>query len=190
MAKTLITKPFRCAFPSLTEPKNFQGQGALKYSIIGLIPKSDKGFKKQIEDFIVEAVEKTNWTAAQKKAVISTATKNDGDFLIIKNGELKDLDKYPFFNGHFFINLKRGEKGGPVPCYYPDKTPVPASLVSSEIYSGCWVRANISAWCYEKPKMGVTLQLIEIQKVKDDESFRQTSFDAIEAEETESDDEV
>lgn len=188
MAKTIITLPFQAAFPKLDEAANFKGQGPLKYSVLGLIPKNATGkkFKAEIEDFIQKSIQATDWKVKIKEAAIKATLKNkESDFLIFKDGDKKNIEDYPFFENHYIINIKRNQTFGPVPCYMQDKSVIPESLLRAEIYGGCWIRASIGCYCYELPKPGASLNLIELQKVKEGEPFRKSAFDEIEVEETE-----
>jgi len=185
--KNFITKPVRIAFPNLTEPRNYQGQGKLMYSVNALVPKSDKGFKKLLEDYVQNEIASMDWKKTNKEIAIRQTLKNpDSDFLIFKDGDLKDLDKYPFFANHWVLNLKAyGEnKEGvilpPRPVYNQKNELIPPALVNTEIYGGCWVRFSLSCFCFEKPKQGATLRIHQIQKYKDDDTFVQSAFDAVE----------
>ncbi len=185
--KTLMLKPCRVAFPKLTEPDNFQGQGAKKYSIRALIPKGDKAQHKEIFDFMKDAVAKSDLTVEEKKKALKTCcTDKDHDFYVLKDGDAKP--DYLGHENHFYMNIKaRGEnkEGGLLPgppVYYP-KQPgekvqlIPPAMVGTEIYGGVWVIIIIRAFVLAKPKPGVFLQISELMKYKDDEPFRKSAFD-------------
>ena len=182
--KDLLTKPFRVTFASLTEATSYQNQGTAKYSIRALIDKNDKQFVDQLTNFVNEVVAESDLPKTTKDKILRQALKNpDSELLLLKDGDLKT--DYLGHEGHYFMNLKRHHKLGPVPCYYPSTDPIPMSMIESEIYSGCWVRVSISATIWEKPKPLISLTLLELQKVKDDAPFVRSNFDSIEVDESE-----
>jgi hypothetical protein len=199
--KTLMLKPCRIAFPKLSEPDNYKGQGKKKYSVRALFPKGDKETQKLIKDFAKKTVDASNLTADEKKKALSNCTVNkDHDFFYFKDGDEK-ANKYAGHAGHYYLNLKAtGEtKEGnilpPPPVYYPTQPGekpklIPAQLLQAEMYSGAWAIFIIRAWASALPKPGVFLQISEIMKFKDDEPFRKSGFENADYEipETEIDD--
>jgi len=186
--KTMITKEFRCVFPALDEPKGYEGKN-LKYSVTGIT--DDKALMDEIAEFVTANIGAMDWPKKGKDEALrrSLRDKND-DYFLFKEGNSMDLDKYPHFKNMRKFKLSKNPKFGPPGCYYPggDGKPneIPASLISSEIYGGAWVRAHISCYCFKAgSKYGATLQLLEVQKVRDDNSFKQTAFSVIESDEAE-----
>lgn len=179
--KSYMTDFYACAFPKLSTPQSFQNAGPAKYSVQILIPKSKKEVIKEITDWVLSQIASSALPKGKQDEAVKRALKNrDDDFFLFKDGDLKDIDKYPFYKGYYFINVKRPEKWGIPGCVYPDGSPIPEGLIDSEIYGGAIIRARIGCYAFEQPKPGATLQLLEIQKVKDGESHKPASeFDAV-----------
>jgi len=183
-SKTLVTKEFQCVFPALTEPKGYEGKNP-KYSVTGIT--DDKELMDEIAAFVTAAIEAMDWPQKAKAEALKRSLKNkDDDYFLFKSGDNMDLDKYPFFKGMKKFKVSKNPKFGPPAVYYPTggqkPDPIPADLVQSEIYGGAWVRAHISCYCFKAgSKYGATLQLIELQKVREGEPFKQTSFSVIES---------
>jgi hypothetical protein len=196
--------PYRCIFPSLATPKAFEGQteAQAKYAVKVLIPKKDKETVKAINAFLEAAVAKTAWPAGAKKQVIQVAKNQDmmNDNCVLKDGDAINErrvgeEKAPVdaYNGHYVLTLSRKGTFGAPGIYLAGKgadgkaAVCPPERTNAEIQSGFWVNAFFQSYCYSKPKQGITLSLIAVQKVKEDTVFGQINpFDAIDVEVEES----
>lgn len=197
--KSIIIGEYRCMYPTLSTPKAFTGQpeDKAKFKIVLLIPKSDKTGYKQLLDFITKSIDECgDWKAEVKKQVLATAKKTIGEEGANNNCILRDgdelnkqylaEDKKPVeaYAGHYVISVNRPAKWGAPLCVGKDAKEIPGSLVDSVIRPGYWVKAEISAYCYKKPKNGITLQLGGVQMWRKDEEFgRQNNFTAGEVDE-------
>ena len=196
-SKKLILGPYRCVFPTLGEPKSFAEGDAGKYSIKVLIPKTDKAGYKKALDFITESVNECGeWKAPVKAQVIKTAKDFDNglnDNCVLKDGDLineqrVNQDKSPVeaYKGHWVISAGRKASFGAPLVVGKDAQQIPAAMIDAMIQPGYHVNAQVSAYCYSKPKFGITLQLQAVQLVKEDEVFgRENPFEAVETEESE-----
>lgn len=127
-----------------------------------MIPKSDKKTIKKIKAAQNAAIE------AQKAAKFNgkvppnlKSTLRDGDVEM-------DLDKFPEFEGHMFMNISAGEN------YPPGVVDSRVNPITdrSEVYSGIWARVSMAAFCYNtQGNKGVSFGLNHVQKVRDDEPF-------------------
>ena len=196
-SKKVIVGPYRCVFPTLAEPKSFVEGDAGKYGIKILIPKSDKAGYKKVLDFITESVNECGeWKAPVKAQVIKTAKDFDGgtnDNAILKDGDLindqrVNQDKTPVeaYAGNWVISASRKASFGAPLVVGKDAAQIPAAMIDAIIQPGYHVNVQMSAYCYSKPKFGVTLQLQAVQLVKEDAVFgRENPFGAVESEESE-----
>jgi hypothetical protein len=83
----------------------------------------------------------------------------------IRDGKEKAGD-YPFYDGHLFVNTSSKNKPGVVDQRNKAVTD------PDDIYSGCWVRAEINCFAYDKKgNKGVAFGLNNLQKLGDDEHF-------------------
>lgn len=203
MAKSSkIVGPYRCAWPYLAEPTGYgdDPNQKKKYKISILIPKSDKPGVKAMQDFIKARIDENGaWKAEQKKAIYNRAMKTATDeginnFCLLRDGDKLNEDRvandkqpYDFFKDHYVVSLSRPEKFGmPLVCR-KDKTEIPGALIQNEVRPGYYVNVDISAYTYDKPKSGISLQFGGVQVWKKAEEFgRQNNFEAGEDDEEES----
>lgn len=149
----VTTPPFRLSFPHLKEPKsNFEGQKPA-YSIQMLFDKdADLSKMKAAAD----AAAKAKWGADYKKKVKFKHP-------TFKDGNEKNLDDY---KEKIVVEARTQQKPGVV-----DKDRVEI-LDLNEVYAGCWCRATLTVYAYEKMgNKGVSFGLQNVQKLKDGPAF-------------------
>ena len=200
MAKSSkIVGPFRCVWPYLSEPTGYgdDPNQKKKYKLTLLIPKSDKAAVKMMQDFIKARIDENGaWKADQKKAIFNRAMKTVTDeginnFCLLRDGDKLNEDRlandktpYEFFKDHYVISLSRPEKFGMPLVVGVDAKEIAPAPISNVIRSGYYVKAEISAYTYDKPKSGISLQFTGVQMWKKAEEFgKQNNFEAGEAEE-------
>lgn len=156
----VITPEFRLAFPAIIEPKEDQS-GRMLYSVVMLFPKSNKAELKALE-LLTQAAMAKKWPDASKRPQGLRSPFRDGDtYTNQKTGEL-----YDGFPGHWFIRASSQYKPGLV-----DASLQPI-LNPSEIYGGCYCRAQVNAYAYDKAgNRGVSFGLLHVQKLRDGEAF-------------------
>lgn len=153
---------FRAAYPHLFKPKMNDLNGKEEYSLVALFPKGCD--LTELKTLVVNAItekwgEKSKWPANLKSPF-----RDQGEREKIIDG-VKVLQE-GYEAGAIFINLKSNRRPGVVNQQVKD------ILDHTEIYSGCWCRAQVSAFAYDqKGNRGVAFNLIHVQKVKDDESI-------------------
>lgn len=173
----VITGECRLSYEHIFVPfSNKPGQDA-QYSCVLLIPKSDKATVKKIRDAEAAAAE-----LGKGKHFGGTIPKNlksiihDGD-------EEADLDRNPEMAGHWYMSIRSKTAPGVV-----DRQVQPI-LDSTEVYSGCYVRASINAFSYNNEGgKGVSFGLNHIQKLRDGDflggrSKAEDDFDALDEDE-------
>lgn len=172
-AKRVITPTFRVSFPAIFKPKAFEGQEP-KYSIVMLFSKKDdiSKLKDAARAAIVE-----KWGADKSKHPKNLRLPfRDGD-------DKQDLQGYA---GCIYVSASSKTQAGLVD---QRKQPI---LVESDFYAGCYARAEIIAFAYDKAgNKGVSFALQNVQKIKDGDAFsgRKKAEDVFDSVEDGSDDE-
>ena len=188
----IIIKNRQCAFPNLAEAKAFVEGTEGKFNIKMLIPKDDKEFVKNFKEWVKIQIDATDWSATQKKQVFKTAFDSDNgynDNCALKDGDHvnarrvdEDKDPYDFYAGHYLISANRKGSFGPPLVVGTNAESILLPNIKSEIVGGYWVNVQVGSYCYSKPKAGVSIQLLAVQKIKEDVAFGQTNpFDVLEA---------
>ena len=164
----IMTPEFRVSFPAIFKPRGFEGSEP-KYSVNMLFPKStDLSELKRI----AKAAADEKWPNKEKRPKDLRNPFRDGD------AEKPDWDGY---QDVIFVKASSKMKPGLV-----DQNVQPI-IEEGEFYAGCWARATITAFAYNKAgNAGVAFGLQNIQKVRDDEEFSgrgkaEDEFDAIES---------
>lgn len=164
----VVTPEFRVSFPAVFQAKAVMGStGDPKFSITMLFaPGTDLSGMKAL----VKAAGVEKWGADVSKWP-------KGLRLPFRNGEEKDYDGYG--KGVVFCNATSKQRPGLV------DHALQAIIDASEFYGGCYARATISAFAYDKAgNKGIALGLKNIQKLRDGEPFSgrtkpENDFDAI-----------
>ena len=175
----VITGKCRLSYVHLFEPfASFEGQDK-KYSVVILVPKTDKATVAKIQAAQKVALE--NGKSSKFGGKIPNNWKNtfrDGD-------EEADLEKNPEYAGHYFMTVSNKTRPGLV-----DQQLNPITD-PSELYSGCYARVSINAFPFSASgNKGVSFGLNNVQKVADGESFTgatraEDDFEALSDEEAE-----
>lgn len=163
----IITPIGRASFPNLMKPKLNELSGKSEYSVDILFDK--KTDLSKIKEAMDKAI-KGKWGTKVPKVLKNPIKDGDG---IKQNGEPYG----PEYQGHFFITVKNTRKPGVVDA---QAQPI---LTEEEIYGGCFVRASLNPFAYDHAaNKGVSLSLINLQKVKEGEPFGEASKIAAEDE--------
>lgn len=171
--KKCITPEFRVSFPSVFEPKAFEGQEA-KYSITMLfgenidLGKAASGSTNSMKR-IAHAAAVEKWGPDKEKWPRKLRMPfRDGD-------EKQDLEGYA---GHIYVTASSKAQPGLID---QSKRPI---LNERDFYPGCYARAELIAFAYDKAgNRGVSFSLQNIQKLRDGDSFsgRKNAEDVFEA---------
>lgn len=129
-----------------------------KYSVTLLIPKSDKktvaDIKKAIEEAKKEGI-KDKWKGKEPRDL----------WMPLRDGDEEKADEHPEYAGMYFLKAKSDSK--PILLdEYKDEI-----VDETELYSGCWGRANISLFAFDNNMKGIAAGLNALQKKRDDEAF-------------------
>lgn len=162
MSTKVVTGKVRFSFCHLFEPQEPQGGGEPKYSVTLLIPKSDKATMQKIEAAMKEARDNfCNKNGAAALPAKPVHTLHDGD------GTRPGGEPFgPECKGCWVITVSSKQK--PVVVDAAGN----AVLDPAEVYSGCYGRASINFFGYNRAgKKGLSAGLLAIQKLHDGEPF-------------------
>lgn len=152
----VLTGEFRLSFPALFEPKLMEGSppGTIaKHSATMLFPKATD--LSAMKAAAVAACEK-KWGADKTKWPKGLRTP-------FRDGDEKEYDGY---KDMLFVNASSATKPGIV------NQAVKPIIDPAEIYAGCYCRATVAAYAYDKSgNKGVAFSLHNIQKLRDGEPF-------------------
>lgn len=156
---TVITPPFRVWFANLFEPKIFtdsQGNssGKPKYSVGMIFPESTN------IDNLKRAV---NYAMVKKWPDKKIETLKANIYIPFKSGDTVEWDD---IDNNSTLVVAKSTKIVKIKNEYREDIDNP-----DEIYSGCWMRAIITAFAYDTLGKGVTFILKAVQKLKDDMRF-------------------
>lgn len=177
--KKITTGKFRVSFPHVFKPQTTPN-GEQRYSVVMLIPKTDKEFVGKLQKLAKAAAhEKWGADAVEQKKVKIQWPMHDGE---------EKSSQYDGYEGVVFASASSKNKPKVV-----DKN-MDIILDESAFYPGCYARASISVYAWEwKGKKGVSFGLINLQKMGEGEPFGFSSkpeddFDAIEGDNEEYED--
>jgi hypothetical protein len=152
MAVKVTTPKFRVSFPTVFEARENPLNGKMEYSIVMLFDKDSVDLSQL------------------KKAAHDVALEKFGDKLptLKLRSPFRDGDEEkperPEFKNQIFMTVKSTQRPGVV-----DEAVQPI-LDQSQFYAGCYARATISAFAYDRMgNKGVSFGLINLQKMNDGE---------------------
>lgn len=162
----VITGKVRLSFVNIFTPSSING-GDEKYSVTLMIPKSDKETLRKIKAAVDAAKE------LGKTSKWGGKLPNSLDLPLHDGDAEKDLEKYPEFEGHYYINAKSNTKPNiakPIGKDSEGKTRLQEITDSTEVYSGSYAKASINFYPFDiKGNKGVAAGLNSIVKVQDGE---------------------
>lgn len=160
----VVTGKVRLSFVHLFEP-HAQNEGQdEKYSVMLLIPKTDKETLNKMNRAIEAAKEqgKSGKWNGKIPAGLKT-TLRDGD-------EEQDTEERPEFKGHMFMNVSAKTAPGVVGTARDARGKLEPITDPNEVYSGCYARVSINFFPYAAAgNKGISAGLNNVQKVADGE---------------------
>lgn len=161
----VVTGKVRFSFVNVFEPKTFGDNNEPKYSVMLLIPKTDVGTKKRIDDAIEGAKEAGIGKFGGKLPTLLKTTLKDADKDTDQDGEIF-ANKWDYTKGHYIINVSSKIKPAVVDA---NLQPI---IDPTEFYSGCYGRASIRFFAYNSNgNKGISAGLNNLQKLEDGESL-------------------
>lgn len=157
MSTKVVTGTVRFSYLNVFKPKAINEGQDPKYSVCLLIPKKDKKTLDKIKKAI--EAEKKAGAAEKWKGKVPANLKTP-----LRDGDVERADEHPEYAGMYFINANSAKK--PV-LLDESKDEV---LDQTELYSGCWGRANVNFYCFDvNGNRGIAVGLNALQKKRDDE---------------------
>lgn len=157
MSTKVVTGTVRFSYLNVFKPKAITEGQDPKYSVSLLIPKEDKATLRKIRDAI--EAEKKAGAAEKWKGKVPANLKTP-----LRDGDVERADEHPEYEGMYFLNASSSKK--PILL---DETKEEI-LDQTELYSGCWGRANVNFYCFDvNGNRGIAVGLNALQKKRDDE---------------------
>ncbi|MBW1812640.1 MAG: DUF2815 family protein [Deltaproteobacteria bacterium] len=144
----ILTAEFRVSFPNVFEKSQLSG----KYGCGMMFPKDSTDMK--VLNAAIETVILEKWGKKKPKTLA----------LPVLDGDESDRGERA---GYFYINGKAGKYKAPLVDREKDEITDP-----EEFYAGCWARAVITLYTYDRKdigKAGVSVGIRSLQKLRDDE---------------------
>lgn len=158
----VVTPPFRVSFPEVFEAASYDN-GPAKYSVTMLFYPDKMDAKDQAKFQAMKDILDEACRAKFGKSIKEMRTAGEFRRGMRLGTEKPDLDGYG--EGCVFAKASTKTRPGVV-----DKKKQPV-LEADELYAGCWARATVTAYGYDKKGKGVAFGLSNIQKLGDDENF-------------------
>lgn len=157
MSTKVVTGTVRFSYLNVFKPKAISEGQDPKYSVCLLIPKEDKATLDKIRKAI--EAEKKAGAAEKWKGKVPANLKTP-----LRDGDVERVDEHPEYAGMYFLNANSSKK--PV-LLDESKDEI---LDHTELYSGCWGRANVSFYSFDvNGNRGIAVGLNALQKKRDDE---------------------
>ena len=158
MSAEFTTGTVRFSYLTVFKPKAFASGGDEMYSVVLLIPKDDKktirGIKEAIDSAMQEGVS-SKWNGKKPAGLWNP----------LRDGDDEKADEHPEYEGMYFLTAKSRTK--PILLdEYGDEI-----VDETELYSGCWGRANLTFFPFNNTTKGVGVALNALKKKRDDEPF-------------------
>lgn len=160
ISDSLVTPEFRGSYCNLVKPRTIEEGKEPEYSLIVTLKKGDPETKK----FILKL------HAAMAAVYLAKMGKLPKDVTQLKHYPIADGDKdekTDDWAGYWLIRAKNKRKPGAID-QHGNKL-----FSEEELYSGAWYRASIAPWAWNNPKFGagVSIDLRNVFKIRDDEKF-------------------
>ena len=156
----VVTGRVRLSYVNLFEPRASGDNDKPKYSVLLLIPKTDKVTLGKIEAATKAAAQNgmhSKFGGSIPKNLATTL--HDGD-------EESDLEKNPEAAGMMTMSVSSATKPGVVDIHKDE------IFDSTAVYSGCYARVSLNAFPYNfNGKKGVSFALNHVQKLADGENL-------------------
>jgi hypothetical protein len=180
MSTTIIIGPVRTSFCHLWEPKAPKGSDKATYSV-QLVFDEDGPIAKQIEAAIEEAREEGGKKLEGVKASKLRNPLYDGE---------TEFPGDDFYKGKKYVNASNTRQPG---IAKKVKGEVVTITDEEEVYSGCWVYAELNFFAYNNVGAGIGVSLQNVLKAKDGERLdgrrsAETTFAGVDFGDTEEDD--
>lgn len=158
MSSKVVTGNVRFSYLTVFKPRAFAEGSPEQYSVVLLIPKDQtktiRKIKKAIDEEIREGM--ASFWKGKKPANLWNP---------LRDGDDEKADEHPEYEGMYFLTAKSTQK----PILLDEDGE--ELFDQSEMYSGCWGRADITFFAFDNKTKGVGVGLNALKKTKDDKPF-------------------
>lgn len=163
----ILTPIFRMSYPHLFETHYNELAKRDQYDVVMLFDKKDKALLKPMYDLMAQ-VAKFRF-GANTKGLMNPI--KDGDTAVNTTGQLIN-EKNPTYVGMMVLNSWTKNRPGVASTQRDTKGKLILIQDSDEVYGGCYGRAELNCYAYEKGQnRGIAFGLTHVQKVKDGDPF-------------------
>ena len=158
MSTKVVTGTVRFSYLTVFTPRAFAEGSPETYSVVLLIPKEDKKTIRKIKDAIDEEIQEgmSSFWKGKKPSNLWNP---------LRDGDEEKADEHPEYAGMYFLTAKSTTK--PILLDRDGEE----LFDQSEMYSGCWGRANVNFYAFDNKTKGVGVGLNALKKMRDDEPF-------------------
>jgi len=162
-----VVGPVRTSYNVLAIPKQ-DDHGTMKYSLQGLVPKTDKALVMKLRRLIYNAIlacPLTNGDEAKAKKLMN----NPNFKLPLRDADAEDREGAEY-QGMFFFNASTNDKKGRPGCVLKNGTKLnDPDEIMDELYSGCWAQVSVTAFYFDNSgNKGIAFALNNVMKWKND----------------------
>lgn len=158
MSTKVVTGHTRFSYLNVFKPRSFAEGSPEQYSVTLLIPKDDKKTVRKIKEAIATEMDEGAQTFWKGKKPANLWNP-------LRDGDEEKADEHPEYRGMYFLNAKSTTK--PILLDRDGEE----LFDQSEMYSGCWGRANITFYAFDNKSKGIGVGLNALKKTKDDDPF-------------------
>ena len=155
MNKHFVFQDVRMLYPAIVRPKAKYGGDGEEYSLVMLVPKSNK---KLLKKFLAHYNSMVNEEFGKKPAGLRPAIGKPMEKAVLKDGDDKynsvEIDKrpnYEAYQGNYFCNLSIDATVGKIEAIDADRQPI---MAQEQIPSGAYGHVVCECSTYKSPKWG------------------------------------
>lgn len=158
MSTKVVTSSVRFSYLNVFKPRSFAEGSPETYSVVLLIPKDSTRTIRKIQKAIADELEegsKTYWKGKRPANLWNP----------LRDGDEEKAEEHPEYAGMYFLTAKSTQK----PILLDEDGE--ELFDQTEMYSGCWGRADITFFAFDNKTKGVGVGLNALKKTRDDEPF-------------------
>ena len=162
-----VVGPLRISYVTLAHAKP-DDHGVNKFSLQGLVPKTDKALVQKLRKLIYAAI--LQCPLAKDNEEKAKKLMNNPQFKIpLRDADAEDRES-PEYKGMFFFNSSTNDKKGRPGCVLKNGTKLTdPDEIMDELYSGCWAQVSITAYYFDNSgNKGIAFALNNVMKWKND----------------------
>ena len=164
-----VVGPVRTSYNVLAIAKQ-DDHGTMKFSLQGLVPKTDKALVTKLRRLIYNAIlacPAANGNEAKAKTLLTGSNPNFK--LPLRDADAEDREGEEY-KGMYFFNASTNDKKGRPGCVLKNGTKLnDPDEIMDELYSGCWAQVSVTAFYFDNSgNKGIAFALNNVMKWKND----------------------